>query len=210
MVDKKKFEEEDAQGYRIDIIGRNVEVTEPMKKYAWEKLSKIERFHNHIMHVHVTLDIQKMEHVCIIVLKVEHTKVKVQASSTDMYVSIDRAVDRLQNLMRRYKGRIQDHHQKSLSITDMQVNVLQRPYDELAEFNDEIEQEEKEQQIKEFQAPQVIGSEVKPLKTLTIDEALMKMALSGDGFLVFRSQEDLKLKVLYRRADGHYGLIKPE
>ncbi len=210
MVDKKKFDEEDAQGYRIDIIGRNIEVTEPMKNYAWEKLSKVERFHNHIMHVHVTLDIQKMEHVCIIVLKVEHTKVKVQASSTDMYVSIDRAVDRLQNLMRRYKSRIQDHHKKGLSITDMQVNVFQRPYDEIAEINDEIEWEKLQKQIDEFQSPKIIGSEVKPLKTLTTEEALMKMDLSGDHFLVYRCQEDLKLKVLYRRADGNYGLIKPE
>jgi putative sigma-54 modulation protein len=127
-----------------------------------------------------------------------------------MYVSIDRAVDRLQNLMRRYKGRIQDHHKKALSITDMQVNVLKRPYDELAEINDEIEMEKQQAMLEEFAPPKIIGSEVKPLKTLTTDEALMKMDLSGDSFLVFRCQEDLKLKVLYRRTDGNYGLIKPE
>jgi putative sigma-54 modulation protein len=210
MVDKNKFAEEEAQGYRIDVIGRHLEVTEPMKNYAWDKLSKIERFHNHIMYVHATLDIQKLEHVCILVLKIEHIKVKVQASSTDMYVSIDKAVDKLQNLLRRYKSRIQDHHKRPLSITDMQVNVLQRPYDEIEEINAEIEEERKKKQVADLQLPKVIGTEIKPLKTLTTDEALMKMDLSGDGFLVFRSEEDLKLKVLYRRTDGHYGLLQPE
>jgi len=209
MVDKKKFAEEDAAGYRIDIIGRNVQVTEPMKNYAWDKLSKVERFHNHIMHVHVTLDIQKLEHICVLILKIDHLQIKAQASSTDMYASIDRAVDRLQNLLRRYKSRIQDHHKRALSIVDMQVNVLKRPIDELAEINAEIEEEVVRAKDLDF-APQLIGSETKPLKTLTIDEALMKMELSGDHFLIYRSEEDHKLKVLYRRTDGNYGLIQPE
>lgn len=210
MVDRKKFAEEDASGYRIDIIGRNVQVTEPMKNYAWDKLSKIERFHNHIMHVHVTLDIQKLEHICVLMLKIDHIQIKAQASSTDMYVSIDKAVDRLQNLLRRYKSRIQDHHKRALSIVDMQVNVLKKPIDEIAEINAEIEQEANRMKDMASNPPQLIGSETKPLKTLTVDEALMKMELSGDHFLIYRSEEDCKLKVLYRRTDGNYGLIQPE
>ncbi len=208
MVDKKKFVEEDAAGYRIDIIGRNVEVTEPMKNYAWEKLSKVERFHNHIMHIHVTLDIQKLEHICTLIIKIDHTQIKAQASSTDMYASIDRAIDRLQNLLRRYKSRIQDHHKRSLSIVDMQVNVLQKPTDEIAEINQEIEATLVKEKV--FSPPALIGSETRPLKTLTLNEALMKIELSGDHFLVYRSEEDLKLKVLYRRTDGNYGLLQPE
>jgi putative sigma-54 modulation protein len=210
MVDKKKFVEEDAAGYRIDIIGRNIQVTEPMRKYAWDKLSKVERFHNHIMHVHVTLDIQKLEHICVILLKIDHIQIKAQASSTDMYVSIDRAVDRLQNLLRRYKSRIQDHHKKGLSIVDMRVNVLRKPIDELEEINAEIEQESKRVKDVTLTLPHLIGTETRPLKTLTIDEAMMKIELSGDHFLVYRSEEDQKLKVLYRRTDGNYGLIQPE
>lgn len=208
MVDKKKFVEEDAAGYRIDIIGRNVEVTEPMKNYAWEKLSKVERFHNHIMHIHVTLDIQKLEHICTLIIKIDHTQIKAQASSTDMYASIDRAIDRLQNLLRRYKSRIQDHHKRSLSIVDMQVNVLQKPTDEIAEINQEIEATLVKEKV--FSPPALIGSETRPLKTLTLNEALMKIELSGDHFLVYRSEEDQKLKVLYRRTDGNYGLLQPE
>ncbi len=210
MVDKKKFAEEDASGYRIDILGRNVQISEPMKTYAWDKLSKIERFHNHIMHVHVTLDIQKLEHVCAIVLKIDHIQVKTQAESTDMYVSIDRAVDRLQSLLRRYKSRIQDHHKRGPVIQDVEVSVFERPYDEVAEINAEIEEEKKLAQSDQLTPPKLIGSEKKPLKMLTINEALMKMDLSGNSFLLFRAEEDQKLKVMYRRTDGNYGLILPE
>lgn len=208
MVDVNKFKEEDALGYRIDVVGRNVQVTEPIRAYIWDKFSKVERFHNHIMHAHVTLEIQKLEHVCTIVLKIDHTQVKCQANSTDMYASIDRTVDRLHNLLARYKSRIQDYHKKKLSAIDMQVNVLHRPYNEVEEINAEIEAENAKKN--EYVPPKVIGVETKPLKMLTVDEAVMKMDLSGDHFLIFRAEEDQKLKVLYRRKDGNYGLIQPE
>lgn len=208
MVDKKKFIEEDAAGYRIDILGRNVLVTEPMKNYAWEKLSKLERFHTHIMHIHVTLDIQRLDHICSVVLKIDHTQVKAQASSTDMYSSVDLAVGRLQSLLRRYKERLQDHHKKGLPFVDMQVNVVQKPYDEVEEINAEIEAQHGRGES--FVPPEVIGVEKQLLKTLSLGEALMKLELSSDLFLVYRSEEDHKLKVLYRRKDENYGLIQPE
>lgn len=208
MIDKRKFEDEEALGYRIDIVGRNIQITEPIRAYVWDKLSKIERFHNHIMYVHMTLEIQKLEHVCTVVLKIDHTQVKCQANSTDMYASIDRAIDRLHNLLSRYKSRLQDHHKKKLSVIDMQVNVLQRPYNEIEEINAAIEAENASQNG--LTVPKIIGTETKPLKMLTVDEALMKMALSGDHFLIFRCEEDQKLKILYRRSDGNYGLIQPE
>lgn len=209
MVDKKRFEDEEV-GYLINIVGRNIEVTEPIRVYVWDKLSKIERFHNHIMYVHMVLDIQKLEHVCTIILKIDHTQVKCQATSTDMYASIDRAIDRLQKLLARYKSRLQDYHKKKLSAIDMQVNVLHRPYNELEEINAEIEGESFTQAMMEFTPAKIIGTETRPLKTLMIDEAMMKMDLSGDHFLIFRSEEDQKLKVLYRRSDGNYGLVQPE
>jgi putative sigma-54 modulation protein len=210
MGNVNKFKEEEEMGYRVDVIGRNVQITDPIRAYVWDKLSKIERFHNHILHVQVTLEIHKLEHVCTILLKIDHTQVKAHADSTDMYASIDRAMDRLQTLMSRYKSRIQDHHQKKLSIIDMQVNVLQRPFNEVESINAEIEEESVKRGLHEYRSPRLIGTETRPLKMLTIDEAVMKMDLSGDEFLLFRSEEDQKLKVLYRRTDGHYGLIQPE
>ena len=45
---------------------------------------------------------------------------------------------------------------------------------------------------------------------LTSDEALIKMELSSEPFMIFRSQEDQKLKVIYRMADDNYGIAEPE
>ncbi|HCJ83492.1 MAG TPA: ribosome-associated translation inhibitor RaiA, partial [Parachlamydiales bacterium] len=210
MVDKRKFIEEETQGYNITVVGRNVSVTDPMKKYAWEKISKVERFGTHMMDVLLTLDIQKIEHMCQIVMKWNHFKVKVQASSSDMYASIDRAVDRLQAKLRRWKKRIQMHHHKGVPAIDLQVNVLQRPYDEVEEFNKEMEEEEEERKKEMAEAllpPKIIGHETRALKELTIQEAIMKMELSEDPFLIFHDETDRHLKVIYRREDGNFGVI---
>ncbi len=211
MVDKAKFtEQEKALGLRISILGRNVYVTDSMKDHAFVKLSKIEKFHNHIMDIHVTMDVQKMEQSVVIMLHLDHLRVKVAASSTDMYASIDKAIEKLQAKIRRWKSRIQDHHKKSRSVVDMQINVLKRPFTDIELINESIEIENAAEAMQEFQLPQIIGADTRPMKMLTTEEAIMKMELSDDKFMLYRGEEDHKLKVIYRRTDGNYGLILPE
>ncbi len=53
----------------------------------------------------------------------------------------------------------------------------------------------------------VIKQKTLPLKTLTTEEAVMKMELSGDQFLIYKNEVDHKLKVIYRRKDENYGII---
>ncbi|NGX47134.1 MAG: Ribosome-associated factor Y [Chlamydiae bacterium] len=207
MVDKEKFAEEEALGYNIYIIGKNFQLTDTMRAHVWDKLIKIERFHNHIMDVHVTMEIQKVEHVCVITCHFNHFKVKVEARSTDMYASIDRAVQKLQRLFRKWKGKIQDYHKRPVSMVDITVNVHHRPpMDPTEEANEDIEMEN----LKNWMPHKVIATESQVLKSLSTDEAIMKMELSGDPFMLFRDEIDKKLKLIYRHEDGHYGIIQAE
>lgn len=193
--------------YDISITGRNVLVTDTMKDYAIEKISKIDRFHNRVIDVHVTMDIQKLEHRVDIMMSADQIKIKSSASSENMYASIDKAVDRLQTQLRRYKDRIRNHHIKRVDTVDMNVNILERIPDELAEVNDDIDSLNSDSTMV---APKIVARETRFLKTLDQGEAVMKMALSGDVFMVYRSEEDQKLKVIYRRKDGNFGIIEPE
>lgn len=212
MVDKSKFQAEESEGYKLTVYGKSVQVTEGMKNYLRDKMAKVERLHEHIMDIHVYLDIQRLEHTVSILVKFEHFIVKVSASSTDMYASIDEAVARLQQKLRRWKERIQDHshNAKKRTAIDMTVNVIRHPYNVVEEINAEIEIENRKKEAAKYQLPKVIGQEKMPLKTLTMEEAVMKMDLSDAHFMVFRGEEDRKLKVVYRREDGNYGLILPE
>lgn len=211
MSRKSKAAEFVDEGYTIDVVGRNVLVTDAMRDYAIEKLSKIERLTNRIIDAAITLEVQKLEQRCDIVMKVGHIKIKSHASTDNIYASIDKAVDKLEAQLSRYKNRIQDHHAKPLEAVDMNVNVYRSPSEEiLSEVNEDIEEETLRRKFDEYRPREVVSQKKKALKFLTHDEAILKMELSGDAFLIFRSELDRKLKVIYRRKDGNYAIVEPE
>ncbi|ADI38933.1 putative uncharacterized protein [Waddlia chondrophila 2032/99] len=211
MKGNAKAKEFVGEGYKIHVTGRDVLVTDAMKDYAIDKLSKIERFTSRIIDVRVIMDIQKLDHRVDIVIKVDHVKIKSTASTTDMYASIDRAVEKIETQLRRYKTRIREHTAKPANIVDLKVNVFKKPEEaEIEDFNLDIEDQDREELLKRYQPHEIVKQKTVPLKTLTFDEAVMKMELSLDPFLIFRHEEDQKLKVIYRRHDENFGVIEVE
>jgi putative sigma-54 modulation protein len=203
-----KFAKEE---WDIAVTGRNVHVTEAMKNYAVEKLAKIEKFSHRIIDVAVTMDIQKTEHRVEIIVKVDNIKITTRASTNDMYASIDKAIGKLEEQLRRHKSKSRDHHAKSTKEVDMRVNVIEPARtEEIDSFNEDIENENIEQLVERYRPHRIVGQEMRPLKTLNYDEAVMKMETSGDTFIIFRGEDDQKIKVIYRRTDGNYGIVEPE
>ena len=197
--------------YDISVTGRNVLVTDAMQQYAIDKIAKIDRFSNRVVDVNVVMDIQKLEHRVDIIMKVDQIVIRSSACNDNMYASIDKAVDRLKAQLRRYKGRIRDHQAKGTIFTEINETIIAATSDEeLHQFNDEIVSESSANLVGQYQPHQIVSKETRPLKTLNYGEVLMKMELSGDNFMVFRSEEDKKLKVIYRRQDGNFGIIEPE
>lgn len=211
MSRKSKAAEFVDEVYNISVTGRNVMVTDAMKDYAIEKVSKIEKFSNRIIDVLITMDVQKLNHRVDIVLKVNTIKIKSQADSDNMYTSIDLAVHKLETQLLKYKDKLQDHQAKGVASIDMNVNVLRStPDQEVIDVNYDIEDENRRRLEDRYRPHRIVSKDRLPLKTLTDGEALMKMDLSGDVFLIYRGEEDLKLKVMYRRKDGDFGVIEPQ
>lgn len=203
---KEKFAHSE---YPIHIIGRHVEITEPMKAYAIEKLTKIKKFGGRVLEATIIMDIQKLMHTVDFLINVNNTIIKVTGRSETMYASIDRAIARLQAKLSRYVGKLNEHHAKKLADIDVNVNVIER-ISPLEEINDQIEEENLRQIEHELQPHQIVSKERQFLKILNQEEAIMKMELSEAPFLVYRGEEDRKLKVMYRRDDGNYGVIEAE
>ncbi len=202
---KNKFE---GQAYNISIIGKHVQITDAIRNYVFEKLSKIEKIAEHIIDVSVTLDAQKLEQSCSILMNFIHFHIKVSASTDNMYSAIDKASDRAITLVRKYKSKLQSHRFKDRTTVDIHVNVIQPLKDDLTAINDDIEAETALRKEETTKLHEVVAKDTMPLKTLTQDEAVMKMEISDDPFLIFRSEEDQKMKVIYRREDRNYGLVQ--
>jgi putative sigma-54 modulation protein len=205
MPKSNKFANE---GYTLYIQGKHIEVTDALKNYVWEKLARIERIADQIIDIHVVLDAQKLDKSCSILMNFIRFHIKVQADCGNMYEAIDKATDRLKKLIRRYKTKLQSYRNKDLTTVDIHVNVIQPLQDQVKEINDEIEAENVRKDNERYELHKVVAKEMMPLKTLTQDEALMKMEITNDPFLIYRSEEDQKIKVIYRREDSNYGLVQ--
>ncbi|MCY3973928.1 MAG: ribosome-associated translation inhibitor RaiA [Simkaniaceae bacterium] len=186
---------------KLSVIGKNIEVTQPIRSYVAEKLTKVDRLVHPIIDVTVRLDVRKPDHRVDITLRFSHFHIKVGATTDNMYSAIDRAVDRLVAKARKWKDRIRDHHSLKHPVVEMGVDILE---------GDEEEEEESQGKIGKYSLPGVTKRKTRPLSRLTVTEAMMKMELSGDHFLIYRSEEEIRLKVMYRRRDGSYGIISPE
>lgn len=195
--------------YEVHIVGRNVNVTEALKNVIKDKTSKLTRFSKRIIDIHVSIEVQKLEHRTDIVLTGNnHLKIVAHATSEDMYASIDKAIDRLERQLRRYEKRLREHDAKPVHEVDLQVNVIRGQSTETEEANEDIEEQNVQEMIDRYKFHEVVEKETLPLATLRLDEAVMKMELSGDSFRVFKGEDDQKIKVIYRRKDNYFGLIE--
>lgn len=203
-----KGKEFDREGYRITITSKNVPLSEAMENHVFDKISKIERFTDHILDIHVVLDLQKVTNTVSIEMKFFHYIINVQAQTEDMYSSIDKAVEKLITLVKKYKNRLQNHKVKENPNAAMRVAVLEQISD-IEEINDQISEENLKEEESLFDIHEVVDTnETMPLRMLTKDEAAMRFELAGDDFLIYKSEEDQKIKVMFRRKDDKIGLIQ--
>jgi putative sigma-54 modulation protein len=204
-MEKNKFE---GQEYHLSIVGKHVQVTDAIKNYVFEKLSKIEKIADKIIDIAVTLDAQKLEHSCSILMNFIHFHIKVNASTDNLYSAIDKASDKAITLIRKYKSKLQSHRFKDRTTVDIHVNVIQPLHDDLSAINDDIVAATVEHEQEKQELHKIVAKETMSLKTLTQDEAVMKMEIADSPFLIFRSEEDQKMKVIYRREDRNYGIVQ--
>ncbi|HKW03282.1 MAG TPA: ribosome-associated translation inhibitor RaiA [Vicinamibacterales bacterium] len=58
--------------------------------------------------------------------------------------------------------------------------------------------------------PRVVRSRDYAIKPMNVEDAVLELSAGGRPFLVFRQAASERIAVLFRRPDGHFGLIEPE
>lgn len=205
MSKEPKFADD---GYTLHVQGRHIEITDGIQSYVAGKLGRVEKIADHMIDVHVVLDAQKLAQSCSIVMNYPKAHIKVQATMDDLYAAIDKAFDRLTRLVRRYKDKLHSYRNKDLTSVDIHVNVIKPLLDEMNAINDEIEAQSAKEEQERYSLHSVVAKDTMPLRTLTQGEAVMKMEISDVPFLIFKAEEDQKIKVIYRREDEHYGIVQ--
>jgi len=194
--------------YPISVTGRHFDITAPIEAYVFEKIHKVDHMAHRIIDVHVILDAQKLEYSCSILMNFLHFHIRVHSSTDNMYSAIDKCSDKLFALVSKYKSKLQSKHGEHLGVVDIQVNVLKPSEENLKLINEDIEAENAHREYERYHLHEVVAKESVSIKTHTQDEAVMRMEFSSDPFMIYRSEEDQKIKIMYRRPDNNYNLVQ--
>jgi putative sigma-54 modulation protein len=98
---------------QIFLTGRNLEVTEALRRYAEEKVGRLQRYLERITSAHIILSVEKYRQVAEVTLRVRDLTIRGEESSEDLYASIDLVVEKLERQVQKYKGKIQAHASRS-------------------------------------------------------------------------------------------------
>ena len=95
---------------QLSISGHHVDVTDALKNYTSDKLSKLERHFDQITNVHVVLSVEKLRQRAEATLHVSGAELFADADCDDMYAAIDMLTDKLDRQLLKHKEKIVDRH----------------------------------------------------------------------------------------------------
>ncbi len=174
---------------KMHVTGRHMEVTDALKSALEKKLGKLDKYFQSggPIEANVTLGVQRELHTVEITLFLGGLILRSEDMTTDMYASIDAAVDKLERQIHKYKTRI---------------NRKMRE-----QGNEPLFFAEEEAVMEE--GPKIVRTKRFSVKPMSPEEAVLQMELLGHNFFVFRDGLSEDVAVVYKRNDGNYGLIEP-
>jgi putative sigma-54 modulation protein len=188
---------------QLNITFRHFEPIDSLKNYAREKVERANKYLDRAGEAHVVLSLERHLHHADITITSGPFVLRGREKSEDMYASIDLAMDKIERQLRRYKERLKHHHGQD------RVHHRQDLVAHLKVRHDVVEMPNPENVTEAVDAPaRVIKTNDLLVKRLNVDEAIMQMDLMNNDFLVFTNVATAEMNVVYRRKDGHYGLIE--
>lgn len=103
------------------ISGQHMDITPALKDYVKSKMERIERHFDNISSSNVVLHVEKSRHYAEATVAARGTTLHANAHADDMYAAIDAMVDKLDNQVRKQKGKHTDHHRNGGALKDQAV-----------------------------------------------------------------------------------------
>ena len=182
----------------IKVTGRHVAVTDAIVDYARKKVESLHLDYPRIIDAQVILDVEKYRHIAEVVLHCSnHITIDASAETSDLYASIDEAVGKIAQQMRKHKTKImRQHRPRRAQIRHLEEHILADDNDDEPELNGA--------------EPLVVRMEKYPVKPMFVDEAVLQLQMNtAQQFVVFLNAKSEKVNVLYRRKQGNFGVIEP-
>jgi ribosomal subunit interface protein len=211
----------------INIVGRNLGITDRFREYATEKAEKVA----HLAERAISLEIKVSRHNeklgsqngddrVELTLVGPKAVVRSEATGADKYAAFDIALGKLLERVRRAKDRRKVHRGQhrptslreastdgfsAVGLAAAPVSVL----DQVRTGSVPVVADEaaEESEGEEEYSPVVIRKKVFASIPMTVDDALYYMELVGHDFYLFVDQATKRPSVVYRRKGWDYGVI---
>jgi putative sigma-54 modulation protein len=94
---------------QLHISGHHLDITSAIKQHTTEKLSKIKHHFDNVMNVNMILEVQKDVQKAEATIHLSGADLYAKAQSTDMYVSIDQLINKLDSQIIKHKEKLHNH-----------------------------------------------------------------------------------------------------
>ncbi|GGL68387.1 ribosome hibernation promotion factor [Deinococcus aerolatus] len=181
------------------LSGRNVDVTDAMRDYVEEKLTRLDRYNDSITDARVTLTVRDVRdstrrNRVEVQLNVPNGIIRAEEHHADMYAAIDKASDVLERQLRKFKTRYMKARHEAVPVPapGPAEAAVDAGTDDAGDFE-----------------PEIVRQKRFDLRPMSPEDAVAQMEALDHDFYVFSNMTSGLTGVVYRRKDGHYGLIEP-
>jgi putative sigma-54 modulation protein len=177
---------------RLQVKGKNLEVSDSIRSYAEEKLGKLDPQLHELTQVELELMVERnpsiaANQVAEGTIWTKGPVLRAREASGDMRASIDQLTEKLLRQVKHYRERRSHRQARGNGIPPGGAPVT----------SEETE-------------PQVVKVKQFAVKPMSAEEAVLQLELLEHDFFVFVNAESGEVNVVYRRKDGGYGLIEPQ
>lgn len=171
-----------------NIRGQNIKVTKSIKDYIEEKLKRLDKYFKDpdSIESNVLIRIRGYEQIIEVTIPTENFTIRSEETNNDLYAAIDLVVDKIERQIRKNKTKLN------------KVNK-----EKVREFDLSYEEEEQDEN-------KIVKRKKIESKPMNEEEAILQMNMLGHDFYIYKDADDNKVKVIYKRKEGNYGLIEME
>ena len=176
---------------KITYTARKVNLRDNFKERVEKKLAKFGKLFSEDAAANVVVTLEKNRQTVEITIRDNRMVYRAESTQPEMNDAVDRVVEILTRQIRKNKTRLEKRI-KSGSLDDI-----------IAASAPELESEPEELEYEVVRRKHVL------VKPVTVDEAILEMNMVNHDFFMFLNADTGELNVVYKRADGDYGLLEP-
>jgi putative sigma-54 modulation protein len=185
----------------VVVVGKHTEIDAALRALTVEKAERVTKFAGDVRRVDVDYEqhpTRRAEdsHSCEILVHVRQHLVKGTAVATEHVIALDRALDKVEEQMRRLHERRVGrwNGSKARGVRAAAAATI------VDEGDPDVDDDAGQRSI--------VKSKQFDVKPMDIEEAALQMELLGHDFFLFTIADSGRAAVVYRRRDGQLGLIE--